>query len=316
MAQEPNQEQVSEERLLHPEELVIKFEGLDADEQRLPLDDFLTSLTGWRDYLAVATASYLQHKLTLVQQPESARLDIRIRQVRPGSQEVVFWISVAEAALGGFIAIKGDKLITIQNAQSLWKWVNALYSFHVNEKKSFHTKEEIASALEKMAGENGIAIDREKPESQRFVGYIDDCLKQASAPVERSATQILVTSNVLNIYVDINARRALKSGFLLSPEAADFFPARVRVRALNLDTGHARLEVLASRNEQFVSKLDKCYIEDTVLTEPGNPYSQSLDTHIPIDVFVSQGVDRATGSVVKWRIRSDMPKRSGPMFKD
>ena len=70
-------------------ELLIKFKGMDADQQRLPLDDFLASLTGWRDYLNVASSSFLQRKLTLIQPSEGGRLDIRIRQVRPGSQEVL-----------------------------------------------------------------------------------------------------------------------------------------------------------------------------------------------------------------------------------
>ena len=225
-------------------------------------------------------------------------------------------MSFAGAALGGFLAIKGDKLLTAKNLKQLWKWVNALFDLHVQEKKSFHNKEEIVAALEKLSGQSGITVDKDKREGRRFVGYIDDCLKQAIAPVERSATHVVVSGNVLRLYVDTDAARAIRSGFLLRPEAAEYFPARVRVRELNLDTCHTRVEVLASSNEEFVSKLDKCYIEDTILTEPGNPYSQSLDTHVPIDVFVSQGIDRATGSTVKWRIRTHLPKRSGSLFKE
>ncbi len=298
----------------HAEELVIRFEGMDADEQRLPLDDFLSSLAGWRDYLNVASSAFLQKKLTLMQPAEGGRLDIRIREVRRGSQEAVFVLGIAAGAIAGFLGAKADRVLTAQNLKRMWEWANALCSFHVQEKKSFHTKEEIAVALEEMAEENGIAVNREKPESERFVGYVDDCLKQASSPVERSATDVIVSANVLNIRIDAGARRAIKSGFIVSPEAAGYFPARVRVRELNLDTGHTSVEVLASQNEQFVSKLRKCYIEDPLLTEPGNPYSQSLDTHMPIDVFVSQAVDRDSGVTVKWRIRSDLPKRSGPLF--
>ncbi len=297
------------------DELLIKFEGLEADKNQLPLDDFLSSMTGWRNFLNATSSVFLQKKLSWMQPSEGERLNIKIREIRPGSLEAVFWVSLAGAAIGNFLTNKADKIVTINSFKLLGKWINDSFNFHVKEKKELHNKEEIVAALEKMFIKNGISVEKDKPDSHRYLEYIDDSLKQASEPIEKSANNIIISSKTIHLNVDIVARRAIKNGFLPNSRSADFFGATVRVRELNLDTGHTRLEVLKSINKEFGSKMDMCYIEDPNLEAAGNPYSKSLDTQSPIDVFVSQVVDKGTGNTIKWKIRRDIPRQKAPLFE-
>jgi len=150
--------------------IYIRFEGGLADEHHIPVQEFITSLEGWHEFLELSAGAFLQGRLTTERPPRDRRIRYEIQTVREGSVEVVLE-TVGTWAASGFVGNVAYKSIAALT-KALWRWRQRAFSQQVKSHRDDATVEEAAAALAKLAAENRVVVGRED-DPVEFVNKID-----------------------------------------------------------------------------------------------------------------------------------------------
>jgi len=306
------------------EEIKIHFEGLAADTGSIPVEDLIESLTGWRDFLTLSSSMFLAGKLNVTALPPCERPEVCVKAPERGSFEVTLELILKEvtfdrilAAAGLLLAAKNDKHIAAA-LKKLAKWIVALFQKHVEEKRQFHSVQQVAEVLEKLAREHEIQVGDDHAQSRKAVESVDSALKKATMPVEHSAETVVVSGvgdvAELNIKVSRSEHGAIQSHFFFRPEHEGSFQSQITVQSLNLKTKRVSGFVPESGHPVFKGFVSG-HVRDQSLANPKNCFSRSLYTQEAISTWVVPERDPETSLIKHWDFYSEEPVVDTPLFE-
>lgn len=302
------------------ETITIKYDGLTAATGQMPIDDLIESLTGWKNYFEITSSIYFGKDFSSKKVPPESRPKVNVQALKKGSFEVplIFEIdfNTIVSIIGLGLAVKNDAHIT-KTISNFARWFVALYKKQVEEKKAFHTLDEVVKSLTELAKEYDINPGQDESEKRNVVELLDNSLKRATKAIEHSAETITINGTKefqeLQIEVDAVQKRALQNYFYFEKKDVPYFPAEVIVRSLHLDTRHCKVFV-DKCNESRFRTFQTGYIRDNSIEKAKNAYSLSLYKQSLIQIWVLPEVDAKTNEVIKWYFYNEEPIQDTPLF--
>jgi hypothetical protein len=291
--------------------ILIKYEGGLADRHELSLDRYLESVTGWRDFLTLATEIVLRSypELRHLKRPEL--FEFRIEAERPGSYEVVLWFTLGAAA-GGIIGNRADAAF-IALMRRLPKWYERLVTTHVRTKQSTANVDDIVSALNEMTrsenielaeftdsppevsedSEDDIPVDAGETDPQsrarKLVEKLDSSLKHAAAPIGPDCNSVTVVNVTLDLEIatfGAYEKMALDRPLTLPPPSGVWTKTSVKFERINNKTGRALIYLL--KGEAHSETASYARIVDRAYSAPGNVYARAFAESLPLEVWARQ----------------------------
>lgn len=302
------------EDLLLSEPLVIRFQGGEADTGAIAIDDLLVSLGGWQEFIDLTASMFIQRQVTPTLVPPSDRPRLKITGLKAGTIEVssvLEWaIKVGVGGVIAWVAVAGTKYA----GQKLLAWIDKNYTHHIGKKRNTSVSlEDAARALDELARASDFQQPEGPSDASEAVVAIDNALKRAVAPVDRTVDTIDVKAQNLAIHVGRNEKRAVASGFYFSERDEEPFEAKVQIHELNLQTGHVSVKIIESEHPLFQDRAS-CYVKDRSFKKPKNPFARSLYEQKPMGVWVRPVFGRLTGIVEKWQLTLSAPVNHWALF--
>ncbi|MFA9479223.1 hypothetical protein ACERK3_13105 [Phycisphaerales bacterium AB-hyl4] len=293
----------------------IRFEGGLADQNRIPVQEFITSLDGWHDFLDLSTTAFLTGRLTTDRLPSDRRVRYEIQTVREGSVEVILetvGLWAAQGIVGG-----GAAGITFATGRALWRWRHALFNRQVQSHRDDATIEEAAAALAHMAREHQIAVGDEDDPAD-YVERIDATMKRAVRPVTQSVTHVSMRGELGTeiITAASSQKRALDNDYssVKQPERVGDFEAReVIFRRINIESGSASVTFVDPHDEDEVG-IKRCWIIDANLRTKRDPYTGSMHKRSPLQVLARKKVLNSETGAVRWEVTADQDEAGRHLF--
>ncbi|MEM9252777.1 MAG: hypothetical protein AAGB29_10550 [Planctomycetota bacterium] len=287
----------------------IVYRGREADGNSLPVEDIIDSLAGWDDFIEVTSNIYLQGRLTLKRPDDpSRRAQVRLREVRPGSLEVVleFVFQAAAAGIVGHLAVKaGESLMG-----RLARFRREAFKTHVKSKDDDATVEEMAAALRRLADEVPYRDSDRDPVA--VVEKIDRSLRRATEPLDELATTITVISESDDEVLPITARerRLILEDFAvvgMIEDEGEWFRTKVNIYDLNRRSGNAGFTFVDPQDDDQRGSF-RTYLTDPVLRKRRDIYSGSLHYREPIEVYARKRYHDVDANAFRWELRSARPR--------
>lgn len=297
----------------YPENILIKYEGLDADNGEIPIEDLTDSLIGWRDYLNLCASMFLKKEFTSVPLSNNLKPVVNVKAINKGSFDISIEFIMGAAALA--LAIKNDRHVD-QFLSAFGKWLKELFIKYIEEKKAFHTSVEVAKALDEFAKTHELKPSTDLAQPQKVAFEIDYALKKATRPIEHSAETIKLLSTDLNceIIVTQTEKRAIHNYFYFKEERQDIFNAKVILNSINLNTRHVGL-VIDQCSDPIFKHQQAGYIKSNSVKKPGNTFTWSLHNQKVIEIWVEPIRDSVTGDLKTWNFYDEYPKEETPLLE-
>jgi len=294
-------------------EIILRYEGLSADEGEIPIEDLIDSLVGWRNYINLSTSIFLKKEFTTTPLEPKLRPQVNVKALSKSSFDVNIELIISVLALA--VALKNDKHVD-KLLTAFGKWIAGLFHKMVEEKKAFHTVIEVTNELQKFAADFEVKPNTDMLQSQKVSVEIDQALKKATKPIEHSANKIEVLSSELDVKLDVTVteKRAIHNYFYFKEEKEGIFNARVIFDGVNLRTGHAGVMVHTCSDTLFKGS-QTGYIKSESIKKPGNVFTGSLHKQDPIEIWVQPVRNAETGNIETWNFYDEYPKEDMPLFE-
>ncbi|HQL72606.1 MAG TPA: hypothetical protein PLD58_05465 [Phycisphaerae bacterium] len=296
------------------QEIKIHFDGLAADAGSLPVEDLTESLTGWRDFLSLSTSVFLERRFSTAGMAAEHRPEVRVKAPERGSFEVTLELVLSVAGLA--LALKNDEHAG-PALKKLARWIVSLFQKHVEEKRKFHSIQQVADALSRLAREHDIQDTGDPAQSRKITENIDSALKKATFPVDHSAETVTVQGvgdvDDLRLSVARSERGAIQSQFFFKPEQEGAVQAKIIVQALNLKTKRVSGFVPESGHPMFKG-LQSGHVKDQSLSKPRNAFTYSLYVQEPVSLWAVPMHDPETNSIKHWDFYGEEPVVETPLF--
>ncbi len=255
----------------------LRFEGGLADENRVPLPEFVTSLEGWRDFFILTADAYIQERLTTHKPDKAQRLRYDIRAIREGS--VITELIGGAHWLGENYLAGATQAAGAGSLYALWKLRTMFYHQQVDSHRRGVTVEEAAAALEHLARENGLSTGGDD-DPVEFVEKVDKSIKMALRPVITSVNHVTAINQTTNIFIvgGSSEKNAMESEYaaVTQPVQVDLPEERkIWIREINLDTQHIKFH-FDDPQSQEERGIKHGQIVDARLSRPRDPYTGSI----------------------------------------
>lgn len=297
------------------ETITIRFEGGLADENRVPLVEFIESLQGWQDYLRLTSNVWGLGRLTLNKPRKEFRTSYEVRAVKPGSVEVdlIGFLSWAgNHAANGLIG--AGSVLTVQQ---LWKWRKAVFSHQVQSHLAEETIEEAAAGLSHLARQNGLDVDRNE-DTTEIVEKLDDSMKRSMRPITTSVERTTIVNRTTNVFITATKREkaAVVNAYaaISQPEQVDGVEEReIILREISLDKRSASFHFAEPRDDEERG-LKRGRILDGRITRPKDPYTGSLYERGSIRLNIQKKVINSKTGAVRWELGVEKPPNQNVIF--
>lgn len=293
-----------------PESLVIEFDGGLADEHRLTLDCYVESITGWRDFLVIATEIYLRSDPDLRHARRHELFEFRIDADRPGTYEVILSF-ILGAVAGGIIGNRADAAF-VYSCRRLWDWYKKLATAHLTAKRTTTNVDEIVAALETMTRRENIELQafaaeeargeddeddwdgglvESDPQSRarKLVDKLDSSLRRAASPIGLDCDSVKVFNVARSVQVasfGAVEKYILEKPLTLPPPSGIWTPTSVKFERINNKTGRALIYLRKGDGHSETASYAR--IIDPAFRQPGNVYAQAFANNAPLEVWASQ----------------------------
>lgn len=249
------------------EEFKLSFDGLNADQGIIELEDLTRSLDGWERFWQTSTAIYLNKKLSTKPLPTDIRPEIKIQAFEKATFDVNVVVFIPLGLMVGYDLLK-----------CICKWQVELFKTHVQTKKRFISRKQAITNLEVFAKTYEINA-KSKMETARVLDSIDQDLIEFVEPIDKSAKRIIVTSRSMEkkLTVTSSDKRSLKSGYHAEDgiDMAGYEKCRVKFIRINNQTGRALVEFDKPKDINQVGHIYSQIIDPIVKT-PKNIYTRAF----------------------------------------
>lgn len=299
------------------ERIKIRFDGLEAADGSIPIEDLTHSLQGWEDFLVLSASMFQAKKFSTASLNPDECPKVLVEAPERGSFEIGLVLLMFPAAIFHTLELK-DRDDVQRWLQKCMQWVKSLFDKHLEYKKGNYTTEQAAEALKKLAEEHEIEPAKDPGQIRKVTEHIDKSLKNASFPVSRSASTMSVsdvTSQSFKLNVDYSMRQHLHSGYQMTTTSEHYFPARIIVTGFYRKTGRCHAFVEESPDGRFVGRVSGRVAERDFLDKPRDPYSGSLHCQEAMDIWVVPEPAPKNSETMQWEFYLTEPRPVYPLLE-
>lgn len=304
------------------ERLLVTFRGGLAEENRLPLDQFRTSLAGWETFLRLTATTYATRRMNVT--PSERRLSFFVEPVRPGSIEVIL---VAGGMMGLMVSLLGTQAEPWTDG--LWKWRKRAVETQFSSRLRQVTVEEAAANLRVAADEFGVEV-RGEDDPVAFVKKIDKAIETAASPAGRGADEAELvplldesevtpvdstTEKAEPIVLDERRRTLFAGGYAEVTQPArieDVQTRLVRFRRMNRNSSNSSF-VFEEPLDESEEGAQSCRITDPRFKLAGDKYTGAFHNNVAAEVHLRKKILNEESGAHRWDV---IAEHNADLFSD